>query len=66
MQTLEARQAAEQIAQPQKIVALKAEQNELLARRKALAAQEMCISDREMGMQINLTRQEVFDEMHTI
>ena len=46
MQTLEARQAAEQIAQPQNIPALKAEQNELLARRKALAAQEKDLNAR--------------------
>ena len=46
VQTLEARQAAEQIAQPQKIAALKAEQNELLARRKALAAQEKDLNAR--------------------
>ena len=46
VQTLEARQAAEQIAQPQMIAALKAEQNELLARRKALAAQEKDLNAR--------------------
>lgn len=46
VQTLEARQAAEQTAQPQKIEALKAEQNELLARRKALAAQEKDLNAR--------------------
>ena len=46
VQTLEARQAAEQIAQPKKIAALKAEQNELLARRKALAAQEKDLNAR--------------------
>ena len=46
VQTLEARQAAEQTAQPQNIPALKAEQNELLARRKALAAQEKDLNAR--------------------
>ena len=46
VQTLEARQAAEQIAQPQNIPALKAEQNELLAQRKALAAQEKDLNAR--------------------
>ena len=46
VQTLEARQAAEQIAQPQNIPALKAEQNELLTRRKALAAQEKDLNAR--------------------
>ena len=48
VQTLEARQAAEQTAQPQKIAALKAEaeQNELLAQRKALAAQEKDLNAR--------------------
>ena len=46
VQTLEARQAAEQTAQPQNIPALKAEQNELLARRKALAAQEKALNAR--------------------
>ena len=46
VQTLEARQAAEQIAQPQMIAALKAEQNELLARRKALAVQEKDLNAR--------------------
>ena len=46
VQTLEARQAAEHTAQPQKIAALKAEQNELLARRKALAAQEKDLNAR--------------------
>ena len=46
VQTLEARQAAEQIAQPQMIATLKAEQNELLARRKALAAQEKDLNAR--------------------
>ena len=46
VQTLEARQAAEQIAQPKKIAALKAEQNELLARRKALAVQEKDLNAR--------------------
>ena len=43
---LEARQAAEHTAQPQKIAALKAEQNELLGRRKALAAQEKDLNAR--------------------
>ena len=46
VQTLEARQAAEQTAQPQNIPALKAEQNELLTRRKALAAQEKDLNAR--------------------
>ena len=46
VQTLEARQAAEQITQPQMIAALKAEQNELLTRRKALAAQEKDLNAR--------------------
>ena len=46
VQTLEARQAAEQIAQPQMIATLKAEQNELLAQRKALAAQEKDLNAR--------------------
>ena len=46
VQTLEARQTAEHTAQPQKIAALKAEQNELLARRKALAAQEKDLNAR--------------------
>ena len=46
VQTLEARQAAEQTAQPQNIPAFKAEQNELLARRKALAAQEKDLNAR--------------------
>ena len=46
VQTLEARQAAEHTAQPQKIAALKAEQNELLGRRKALAAQEKDLNAR--------------------
>ena len=46
VQTLEARQAAEHTAQPQMIATLKAEQNELLARRKALAAQEKDLNAR--------------------
>ena len=46
VQTLEARQTAEHTAQPQKIEALKAEQNELLARRKALAVQEKDLNAR--------------------
>ena len=46
VQTLEARQAAGQIAQPQNIPALKAEQNDLLAQRKALAAQEKDLNAR--------------------